>query len=62
MNEQECLDILKQKKEACWGETRTGSLEEYRDCPSSQGPGQRAKALVRSNLARDIKATRKPPT
>lgn len=31
MNEQECLDNLKQKKEAWGGESRTGSLEEYRE-------------------------------
>lgn len=31
MNEQECLDNLKQKKEACGEEARTGSLEEYRE-------------------------------
>lgn len=31
MNEQELLDDLKQKKEACGGEARIGSLEEYRE-------------------------------
>lgn len=31
MNEQECLDNLKQKKEAYGEEARTGSLQEYRE-------------------------------
>lgn len=61
MNEQECLDNLKQKKEAYGEEARTGSLQEYREIVQA-ARNQRAEALVRSNLAKDIKATRKPPT